>query len=111
MLDGTGTWMFRISQGTRSLAANHYLLCCEALEIMQTLTKEFEGKMRQYKRVLLSYADFKHAKLSSSYVLDAELHKHYPETSYVLLEALNCSMILAYCRPFSGNTASVPDLP
>jgi hypothetical protein len=78
---------------------------------MQTLTKELEGKMRQYKRVLLSYADFKHAKLASSYVLDAELHKNYPETSHVLLEALNCSMILAYCRPFSGNNGPVPDLP
>jgi hypothetical protein len=82
---------------------------------MATLTPELDGKMRQYKRVLLSYADFKHAKLASSYILDAQLHEKYPEESYIILEALNCSMIIAYCRPFSGNASraagSVPDLP
>lgn len=71
--------------------------------------------MRQFKRVLLSYADFKHAKLASSYVLTERLHQKYPEESYVILEALNCSMIVAYCRPFSGNDSGandrVPDLP
>lgn len=72
---------------------------------------ELEGKMRQYKRVLLSYADFKHAKLAASYILDSEMHQAYPETSYVILEALNCSMIIAYCRPFSANSGLVPDLP
>ncbi len=78
------------------------------------LTPELKGKMRQYKRILLSYADFKHAKLASSYILDSQLHENYPEGSYIILEALNCSMIVAYCRPFSGNasraTDSVPDL-
>jgi hypothetical protein len=76
---------------------------------------EIERKLRQYKRILLSYADFKHAKLASSYILSNELHEQYPEKSYVLLEALNCSMIMAYCRPFSGNDSRsknrVPDLP
>ncbi|WP_321528826.1 hypothetical protein [Sedimenticola selenatireducens] len=82
---------------------------------MATLTPELDGKMRQYKRILLSYADFKHAKLASSYILDQQLHENYPEESYVILEAMNCSMIIAYCRPFSGNTSraagGVPDLP
>ena len=82
---------------------------------MQKLTPELDGKMRQYKRVLLSYADFKHAKLASSEILDSQLHENYPEKSYVILEALNCSMIVAYCRPFSGNASrngnSIPDLP
>ena len=79
------------------------------------LSREIEGKLRQYKRLLLSYADFKHAKLASAYILDSGLHKKYPEGSYVVLEALNCSMIMAYCRPFSGNESrgndGVPDLP
>jgi hypothetical protein len=77
---------------------------------------ELDNKMRQYKRVLLSYADFKHAILASSYILEDRLHEKYPEESYVILEALNCSMIMAYCRPFSGNDARrgknrIPDLP
>ncbi len=63
----------------------------------------------------MSYADFKHAKLASSYILTERLHQKYPQESYVILEALNCSMIVAYCRPFSGNDAGaehkVPDLP
>ena len=82
---------------------------------MPALTPELDGKMRQYKRVLLSYADFKHAKLASAYILDSQLHEKYPEESYTILEALNCSMIVAYCRPFSGNASraarSVPSLP
>jgi hypothetical protein len=82
---------------------------------MRDLKPEINGKMRQYKRVLLSYADFKHAKLASSYILTESLHQKYPERGYVVLDALNCSMIVAYCRPFSGNdsgvTNSAPDLP
>jgi len=82
---------------------------------MRELSPEIDRKMRQFKRLLLSYADFKHAKLASSYVLTGRLHQKYPEESYVILEALNCSMIVAYCRPFSGNDARsdnrVPDLP
>lgn len=78
---------------------------------MMKLSPEIDGKMRQYKRVLLSYTDFKHAKLASSYILKERLHEKYPQESYILLEALNCSMIVAYCRPFSGNDGGVPDLP
>lgn len=70
---------------------------------MATLTPELDGKMRQYKRILLSYADFKHAKLASSYILDSQLHEKYPKESYIILEALNCSMIIAYCREFSSS--------
>jgi hypothetical protein len=81
------------------------------VKTMQAMPPDLEGKMRQYKRVLLSYADFKHAKLAATYILDSELHANYPERSYVILEALNCSMIVAYCRPFSGNADAVPDLP
>lgn len=78
---------------------------------MSELSPEIDGKMRQFKRVLLSYADFKHAKLASSYILTERLHQKYPEESCVILEALNCSMIVAYCRPFSGNDNMIPDLP
>jgi len=71
--------------------------------------------MRQYKRILLSYADFKHAKRASSYILDSQLHQKCAEEGYLILEAMNCSMIVAYCRPFSGNQSNaaggIPDLP
>lgn len=75
------------------------------------MTAELDGKMRKLKRLILSYADFKHAKIASSIILTEQLHDKYPSESYVILEALNCSMIVAYCRPFSGNDSSVPDLP
>lgn len=78
---------------------------------MNSMTPEIDGKMCQLKRLILSYADFKHAKLASSRILTEELHDKYPSDSYVILEALSCSMIVAYCRPFSGNDRSVPDLP
>lgn len=71
--------------------------------------------MRQFKRLLMSYGDFKHARLAAEYILDNKLHETYPQESYVTLPALNCSMIMAYCRPFSGNDGraehKVPDLP
>jgi hypothetical protein len=75
------------------------------------MTPELEGKIRQLKRIILSYADFKHAKIASSMILTQDLHAEYPSESYVILEALNCSMIIAYSRPFSGNSFSAPDLP
>jgi hypothetical protein len=78
---------------------------------METLTADLAGKMRQYRRILLSYADFKHAKLAAAHILNNHLHEKYPDESYLILEALNCSMIMAYCRPFSANSGAVPDLP
>lgn len=76
------------------------------------LTPEIAGKLRQFKRLLMSYGDFKHARLAADYILEQNLHAKYPEESYVTLPALNCSMVIAYCRPFSGNdarsTAKVP---
>lgn len=77
-----------------------------------TLTPEVRGKLRQFYRLLLSYGDFKQAKYIASYILDNKLHGLEDRR---LLEALNCAMIIAYCRPFSGNDrntdAKIPDLP
>ena len=77
----------------------------------QPLTAEIQGLLRQFERLLLSYGDFKHAKLAATYILSERLHDKYPDESYVTLPALNASMIMAYCRPFSGNSSGVPDLP
>ena len=43
---------------------------------MAAVTPELDGKMRQFKRVLLSYADFKHAKLASAYILIRSFMRH-----------------------------------
>ena len=39
--------------------------------------------------------------------LTAKLHHGYPEKDRHILQALNCAMIIAYARPFSGNRGSV----
>ena len=77
--------------------------------------KEISGKFRQFQRVLMSYIDFQQACAISSLILSDKLHADYPRKNRILLEALNCAMIVAYCRPFSGSDAraatKVPDLP
>lgn len=76
------------------------------------LDPEVRGKLRQFYRILLSYGDFKQAKYIASYILDNKLHESEDRR---LLEALNCAMIIAYCRPFSSNDRSIdtkiPGLP
>ena len=76
---------------------------------------ELQGKYRQFLRVLMSYVDFEQAYAIASLILEQDLHARYPKENRILLEALNCSMIVAYCRPFSGNDSAaaykVPDLP
>jgi hypothetical protein len=69
----------------------------------KNLSPEIRGKLRQFYRLLLSYGDFKQAHYISSYILDEKLHN---SEDVRLLEALNCAMIIAYCRPFSGNEQS-----
>ena len=64
------------------------------------LSPEIRGKLRKFYRLLLTYGDFKQAHYISSYILDEKLHDSEDRR---LLEALNCAMIVAYCRPFSGN--------
>lgn len=79
------------------------------------MTPAIAGKIRQFKRLLMSYSDFKHARLVADYILESRLHERPESETHVLLPALNCSMIIAYSRPFSGNDArtptKVPDLP
>jgi len=68
------------------------------------------GKLGQFNRVLISYIDFEQARAIARIILDEDLHKNYPRENRILLEALNSSMVVAYCRPFSGNRG-IPDLP
>jgi hypothetical protein len=85
------------------------------MQVLQSVPEQERHLLRQFYRLLLSYGDFKHAKLIAEHTLDEELHAKYPGQIAPLLQALNCSMIMAYCRPFSGNAGargtSIPDLP
>ncbi|MDO8477824.1 MAG: hypothetical protein Q7W02_16830 [Candidatus Rokubacteria bacterium] len=62
----------------------------------------------------MSYVDFQQAAGIAGYVLSENLHVRYPEGRFIL-QGLNCGMIVAYCRPFSGNDRGadikIPDLP
>ena len=77
-------------------------------------TGEEELKVRLFRRVFVSYNDFKQATHISSHILAAKLHHDYSEKDRRVLQALNCAMIIAYARPFSGNRGSgtmLPELP
>lgn len=78
----------------------------------KNLSPEIRNKIRQFYRLLMSYGDFKQAHYIASYILDEKLHDSEDRR---LLEALNCAMIISYCRPFSGNDRNIdlkiPDLP
>ena len=80
----------------------------------ERVTQESRGKLRQFIRVLISYIDFQQAGGIASYILDHNLHDRYPRDRF-LLQGLNTGMIVAYCRPFSGNergaVTNVPNLP
>lgn len=77
-------------------------------------TPEIEGKRRQFYRLHMSYVDFQQAAGLASYILNNKLHERLPRDRF-LLQGLNCAMIVAYCRPFSGNDRrsdlKIPDLP
>jgi len=78
------------------------------------LPTEILGKYRQFNRLLMSYVDFQQAAGIASYIVKENLHERYPRDRFVL-QGLNCAMIVAYCRPFSGNdqgaALKIPDLP
>jgi hypothetical protein len=80
-----------------------------------SLNAESEGKLRQLYRLLISSRDFKQASLIAHYILAHNLHDQQDYKSQILHEALNCAMIIAYCRPFSGSDQKtrpkIPDLP
>jgi hypothetical protein len=70
-----------------------------------------EKEIRLFRRILVSYNDFKQATDISSHILEAKLHYDYPKRDQHILQALNCAMIVAYARPFSGNRGSKTMLP
>jgi hypothetical protein len=86
----------------------------ETKELTQMKTGEEEAKVRLLRRVLVSYNDVKQAAHISHHILTTKLHEGYPSKNRHILQALNCAMIVAYARPFSGNKGSetmLPELP
>jgi len=64
--------------------------------------QQIDGRIRQFKRIAMSFADFKDAFEMSKHIIECDLHSDF-EKNKLILSSLNCSMIIAYCRPFSGN--------
>lgn len=78
-----------------------------------TKCNEKKNRVRQFKRIVMSFADFKEAVDLSGYLISNALHDDFDKNK-LLISALNSSMIMAYCRPFSGNDSrdgnKIPDL-
>jgi hypothetical protein len=73
------------------------------------LSPETEGALRLFIRLLISYRDLQHADQLAEYILGENLHGRGPDEPRLILEALSCAMVIAYCRPFSRNRPT--DLP
>ena len=89
---------------------------------MNDISAEIAGKYKQLCRLLISYNDFKHAADIAHFYLEGDYEVDRGEwdgDNYyqrrVIGEAMNCAMIVAYARPFSGNdrasSLKIPDLP
>lgn len=78
------------------------------------LPPEIQGKLRQFVRVLMSYVDFQQAEGIARHILASDLLDRYPQDRFAL-QGLNCGMVIAYCRPFTGNDqgaeSKIPSLP
>jgi hypothetical protein len=83
---------------------------------------ERDAKLRLLHRLVMSYQDFQQASQIASYILVHKLQEKVDRLRgrrryrvKLLWQALNCAMVVAYCRPFQGNdrrsAKRVPDLP
>jgi hypothetical protein len=63
------------------------------------------AQARLHQRLALSSYDFKHAWRVSERILRRKLHEKYHGANAEVLRGLNCSMVLAYTRPFCGAQA------
>ncbi len=75
-----------------------------------SLDPEARKLLKRYYRYVLSYKDFKHARLCASH-LAGYGDTSSPET-HAIEEALYCSMVVAYSRPFnSAGTSKIGKIP
>ena len=81
-----------------------------------------DAKFRLLHRLLMSYQDFQQASQIASYILVHKLQEKVDRLRgrrryriKLLWQALNCAMVVAYCRPFEGNdrrsAKRIPNLP
>jgi hypothetical protein len=73
-----------------------------------------DNERKLFKRLIISQGDLDHAGWFADFILQRNLHASSDEESRYLHRGLNLALIVAYCRPFSGNTASddtIGDLP
>lgn len=82
---------------------------------MAKISKTLEEiQERELRRLIMSYQDFQHASWIASYILDKKLQdivdqggtQGYDARRH--WQALNCAMVVTYCRPFSGNDKRTP---
>ncbi|MBE4390466.1 hypothetical protein HJ029_21985 [Vibrio parahaemolyticus] len=96
----------------RASPLNWALYDSNKLEVV--VDRKSDGLLRQFKRVAISFADLKEANDIVSYIKNNKLYADF-EGNFLVLSALTNAMILAYCKPFSGNDSrnqiKVPDLP
>jgi hypothetical protein len=67
------------------------------------LDKSVTNQLAQLNRTLISQVDFKNCYGIAKYILDAKLHELDTHSNRYLLEVMSAGMVVAYCRPFSGN--------
>ncbi len=71
--------------------------------------KAINHQLSQLNRVLISLVDFEHCHGVTKHILEKKLHELDTHSNRYLLEGMCVGMIVAYCRPFSGNNGG--DLP
>ncbi len=82
-------------------------------ETESRMNHQDDGRIRQFKRIVMSFADFDDASKMSSYIIENRLYDEF-DRNRLMISSMNCAMIISYCRPFSGNDSrnshKVPDL-
>lgn len=77
------------------------------------MKKKTYNRIKQFKRIVMSFVDFKEAVDLSTILIESGLLDDQ-DKNFLLLSALTSAMILAYSRPFSGNDSKgnnkIPDL-
>jgi len=75
--------------------------------------KKTYNRIKQFKRIVMSFADFKEAVDLSTILIESNLLEDQ-DNNFLMLGALTNAMVLAYSRPFSGNDSKgnnkIPDL-
>jgi hypothetical protein len=75
------------------------------MPLFQRVRRPLLPQAQLHQRLALSRADFKHAAVAAEIILGRKRHEKYRGVNAHVLRAMNCSMLLAYTRPFCGAQA------